>query len=250
MSKYERLLIYPLLFLALAYGFIGNPEMKASQDTVVFNRIEAREIVLVRDLVGENKTKIQGGSITLTGEYGPLKSSVDIGVLDGIASSVSLTSINFDSDEIQGAFFTSGGFQEDLPERRKESSITLFGKGKMKPKEEIFSEEQIEKTPSLELIAEGMRQTFVSSSQTVNISDGIVQTFYREGQDDRASGFWVYNKNLTPAAQMSTVGSGGNILTRNELGVSRVLIGNIEGHGGIWVFDRYGEYPAFYGHRR
>ena len=23
-----------------------------------------------------------------------------------------------------------------------------------------------------------------------------------------------------------------------------------EGHGGIWIYDRYGEYPTFYGHKK
>jgi len=44
---------------------------------------------------------------------------------------------------------------------------------------------------------------------------------------------------------------GGTIGVYNNKLCHRVRIGQTEnGHGGIWVYDRYGEYPAFYGHKR
>lgn len=49
MSKYERFIIYPLLVVALVYAFIGTPVIKARQETEVFDRIEAKEIVIKND---------------------------------------------------------------------------------------------------------------------------------------------------------------------------------------------------------
>ena len=49
MSKYERFTIYPLLIMALIYGFIGSPIIQARQETEVFERIEAKEIVIKND---------------------------------------------------------------------------------------------------------------------------------------------------------------------------------------------------------
>lgn len=46
MSRYERFLLYPLLIVALIYGVMGNPVMKANPGTEVFERIEAREILI------------------------------------------------------------------------------------------------------------------------------------------------------------------------------------------------------------
>lgn len=44
---------------------------------------------------------------------------------------------------------------------------------------------------------------------------------------------------------------GGVISVFNNNWCERVKIGQTEnGHGGIWVYDRYGEYPAYYGHKR
>ena len=66
---------------------------------------------------------------------------------------------------------------------------------------------------------------------------GIVATLARDG----ASGTLMYSEDL----------SGGKILVYNNNWCERVKIGQTEnGHGGIWVYDRYGEYPAFYGHKR
>lgn len=47
MSKYERLIIYPLLFIALFYAVTGVSVVKATQQ--MFDRIVAREIVVVNN---------------------------------------------------------------------------------------------------------------------------------------------------------------------------------------------------------
>ena len=76
MSKYERLLIYPLLILALAYSFLGNPAMQASQETAVFNRIEASDIVIKNDqgtkVVSLGSTSLNGGIVRTFNEDGVL----------------------------------------------------------------------------------------------------------------------------------------------------------------------------------
>ena len=47
MSKYERLIIYPLLFITLFYAVTGVSVVKATQQ--MFDRIVAREIVVVNN---------------------------------------------------------------------------------------------------------------------------------------------------------------------------------------------------------
>lgn len=61
----------------------------------------------------------------------------------------------------------------------------------------------------------------------------------------------TYNKDGVVGTVMGTVDEGGGIETYNKHGHNLVLIGQTtDGHGGIWVKDRYGEHPAYYGHRR
>ena len=66
---------------------------------------------------------------------------------------------------------------------------------------------------------------------------GMVATLTRDG----VGGTIIYSEDLY----------GGAIIVYNNNWCERVKIGQTEnGHGGIWVYDRYGEFPAFYGHER
>jgi len=50
---------------------------------------------------------------------------------------------------------------------------------------------------------------------------------------------------------MATDKEDGLVATYNKNDYRLVLISQTEeGHGGIWVHDRNGEYPASYGHKR
>lgn len=162
MSKYERFIIYPLLLIALVYGFIGSPIIQASQKkfdfslpTEVFDRIEAKEIVITNsdgvEVVVIGSTYDEGG---LVETYSP----------EGVIGAEMIT-------------ITGGG------------GISTYNK-------------------------DGVRVTDMASTIGDQGGNGVVR---------------IYNKN-----------------GRRIVFIERTT----EGHGGLWVYDRYGEYPAFYGHER
>lgn len=62
MSKYERYLIYPLLIMALAYGFFFNAGISARQETEHFDTIVANSITVESE---DGTIKIEDGSILI-----------------------------------------------------------------------------------------------------------------------------------------------------------------------------------------
>lgn len=62
MSKYERFLIYPLLFVALAYGFFLNPGIHATPETEYFDKIVANEITIESE---DGQIRIKDGSVLI-----------------------------------------------------------------------------------------------------------------------------------------------------------------------------------------
>lgn len=62
MSKYERFLIYPLLIMALVYGFFLNPGISARPETEQFDKIVANEILVQSD---KGQIKIDSESILI-----------------------------------------------------------------------------------------------------------------------------------------------------------------------------------------
>lgn len=92
MSKYERFIIYPLLFVSLFYGLIGGqPFVFAVQDDV-FDQIKAREILVVDDEGDEKISMISEegtGWITVnTREQGVKTSIRGSGIMMGSASEI------------------------------------------------------------------------------------------------------------------------------------------------------------------
>lgn len=65
MSKYERFIIYPLLIMALVYGFILNPGIAARPETETFERIVAREIIVPS---AEGQIQMKDGSLMIVDE--------------------------------------------------------------------------------------------------------------------------------------------------------------------------------------
>jgi len=173
MSKYERFFIYPLLILVLAYGFLGNPSMQASQETAVFNRIEAKEIELKND---------DGITVMILG-----------------------------------------------PSSEGSGGLATYNK-----------------------------QGVLGASISTDNEGGIIAILDKEGDPGISiqssvvgSGISSYNKDGTMGILIVSLDTGGMISTRNGIGQEVVHIGTTDtGHGGIWVGDRYGEFPAFYGPRR
>jgi len=183
MSKYERLLIYPLLILALGYGFLGNPSMQASQETAVFNRIEVSEIVIKND---DGEDIINMGSI----------------------------------DRVMGRGDQDGMIE--IKNNKGERGVMLRA------------------FPDGGLVILGQ---LVSSFYEGNIIELRTGTRFDYGFAKIEIG--------NPPETYPLTQSGGSIEIFNDRGERSVFLGQTEGdHGGIWVYDRYGEYPAFYGHRR
>lgn len=79
MYKYERFIIYPLLLLALVHGFIDNPVLLARQEIEVFDRIEAKKIVIKNDdgiEVAIISSYDEGGAIWIANNNGILGTGI------------------------------------------------------------------------------------------------------------------------------------------------------------------------------
>jgi len=69
--------------------------------------------------------------------------------------------------------------------------------------------------------------------------------------DVKGGAITTYNKNDVWGTTMFSGDEGGGIVVYNKNSQPVVVIGPIpEGHGGISIIDRYGQYSAFYGHEK
>ncbi len=234
MSKYERLLIYPLLFLALAYGFFGNPAMQASQETAVFNRIEASEIVIKNDdgvEVIKLRPLTEGGGVSTYSKSGSLGTMVTAMPEGGYIATYSkkggYPQTTIASDLSGGRFELENGVHMVGGDR--DGQITIYNK-------------------------DGKQGISLGAGE----EGGFLNTFYNNGvpscmlrTGSISSNISIINKTGEIGVMASSGDHGGNIFTNNEHGDRRISLGFTDDrHGAILVYDRYGEFPGIYGHRR
>jgi len=244
MSKYERFIIYPLLIVTLIFALIGNPVLLANQEnedkkpiklseieipaikrkTQVFDRIEAKEIVIKNsdgvEVVVIKDHPFMGGVIETYTDEGTKSISM-------ASESFALSRILVRDKVLNYQTSGSGGRIETYNEDGEMVNLITSnsnGSGMIK----TFNKE-------------GMIGTSMESNSESNIINcepgGMIGTYNKEGD-------------MVSIIATDTEG-GGVVETYRDLSACRVIIGQTEkGHGGIWVYDRYGEYPAFYGHSR
>jgi len=215
MSKHERFIIYPLLIMALVYGFIGSPAIQARQETEVFERIEAKEIVIKNG--GDVEMVIIKGDMSIGGTVATYTPDGIIGT--SMYASPGIFKLNKDG-KIKLAHLGRGGRIKTYNEKGDEVvviSSNAFEAGEV----EIYNKDGV-------------------------VGAGMIAT-------DGGGEVWACNKDGVSVTSMgNALGvDSGIIKICNKNGDEIVTIYQTEkGYGGIWVFDRYGEYPAFYGHER
>lgn len=215
MSKHERFIIYPLLIMALVYGFIGSPAIQARQETEVFERIEAKEIVIKNG--GDVEMVIIKGDMSIGGTVATYTPDGIIGT--SMYASPGIFKLNKDG-EIELAHLGRGGRIKTYNEKGDE--VVVIGSNSFEGGEvEIYNKDGIKGAGMLAIDGGGEVGAYnkdgvevTSMSNALGVDSGIIRT---------------YNKN------------GDEIVS---------IYQTEEGHGGIWIYDRYGEYPTFYGHKR
>ncbi len=121
MSKYERLIIYPLLFIALFYALTGVNVVKATQE--IWDRIVARELVIVND----------EGSTVASLKYDDKKDNVFFELYNKEGKRV-VSFLSYEDGGAIGIFNSDGHLTASLQNDEKTGALYIFNGTKKETK--------------------------------------------------------------------------------------------------------------------
>ncbi len=119
MSKYERLIIYPLLFIALFCALTGVNVVSATQQ--IFDRIVAREIVVVNN----------DGNTVASLKYDQVKEDVSLELFNDAGQRI-ISLLSYDDGGAIGVFNQEGHLTAAMQNEENAGSLFLYsGTSKM-----------------------------------------------------------------------------------------------------------------------
>ncbi|NMB02433.1 MAG: hypothetical protein GX971_13110 [Firmicutes bacterium] len=113
MSKYERLIIYPLLFIALFYALTGINVVNATQQ--VLDKIIAREILVVND----------EGNTVASIKYDQEKEDVSLELFNNEGTRV-VSLLSYDDGGAIGVFNTEGHLTAAIQNEANAGSVLVY----------------------------------------------------------------------------------------------------------------------------
>jgi len=221
MKAFERIFLYTVLTILVFYVFLVN-DMVESQ-VAIQEEIKARNIVVVDDKGNEvvrlSTASEGGGGIWTFNENGGLGTAmVSTTIAGGIVKGGSV--ITYNQDGVIVNTMTSNN----------EGGIIITA-----------NEDGVGGTAMLSTAEGGSIETYNSHG----IRGSTMAT------DDEGGIIITTNKDDVWGTAMLSTAKGGEIVIYNKDGYGLVSISQTEeGHGGIWIYDKDGENPAVYGHKR
>lgn len=234
MSKWERLIVYPLLLIALFYG-VGD-ELVSSASTVL-DEIVAKSIRVVND-EGESVVRISGErGIGYVGIY----SSKSDGA---IALFVNETTSRIDMNKPNKGLMATG---IGLTVNEEQSIIELYS-----PSDKNItvgeSKQLMVLPPSLTISAKN-EETSIELSNLNENDDENKYIAARISSTSESNNFRIWDKNNIGAANLFCDKSIRGLFIFNKHGdPSTLLAETTQGHGAIFTYDKYGEDYKTYGY--
>ncbi|NMB19199.1 MAG: hypothetical protein GX984_07095 [Erysipelothrix sp.] len=233
MLKKERMIVYPLLFLSLFSSLIGIGVLHAN--STALERLEVRELVVVNE-DGQKVIKLNpndfGGSLSVFNNYGD-----EVAVLyteDGIYTYTELRLRSPLDDKYSGISIAAYGDSRIFDNLGSPSYNISFSNGF----DTYMSLDYSNKEASFELESGGNENNIKNkvyltacdkSSDLMFVSFGTLE-YYRE---------IPWKSHLTASGSRT---EGGSLNLYNHDGDDRAsLYQSTAGHGGLWVYDKYGE---------
>ncbi len=251
MVVFERLIIYPLLFLALFFAVTGVAPTQSN--TEVVERIRAQEVVIVSEYGNEvlrlGSTKL-GGEFNVYNNFGNPVVSMSIletGSASPTAADSRITQVAvkqpwpYASDQRHfGVYLTAEG---DFDNAYYEYAMKLGMRWRQLTLEGAVLRYVYEDMAQLELDPR-VRCGETHHEHVLALTASGGRSFVSLGSYERDEQRSDYSSHVSLNSGQDL---GGSLRLGNDSGAERALLSRTtEGHGGLWLYDRYGEASTAY----